>query len=1059
MTADDQKKQQSSVKVCLRVRPMLAKEYKEHANPCVQASEDEKSVIIGDHRYSFDHVFGESSSQQQVFSETVSLLDSFLSGYNGTIFAYGQTGSGKTYTMAQAPQVDDTDSHLGIIPRAVEYIFKSEVTRRPSTRISVSYIEIYMEGLRDLLKPNQRSSHPHSKEHLPGTIIKHVKNAAKKVVESYDEIMTLFRTFGEYRASGSTLMNEQSSRSHAIFTINLQQEIRPGRYVASKLHLVDLAGSESQKKAGTDGKRLGEAININLGLLALGNVINALHRGDSYIPYRDSQLTSVLRDSLGGNSLTTMVACVSSADTNFSEIFSTVTYARRARLVVNKPCKIEEKNRDLYIEDLKARIEALKEQLDEARNRPTARERAASVDQAVGRDDPADDEEESRRVEASNRARSTTPAGTRRRMQLPKPATPLLNPSAAPPRLDLHSAPPGQGSESSSNDANKSDNRTSRPPSSRAEPDALELEQMDMVLIDEDADATLTPREDLGEGRGLGIRSPRFDPSDSESDAYDDEESEEDEVQAPMLVETKNDEASTPAAKPSTPAPINIPATAAAVDDELVIRSPVFDPSDTTETSDDESGFESDRVFEKKESPVTADNAEPATKPQPSTPPRSARPASSPAHTPTRGTPASMRPSTPQGASLGQLVAEGVNQRPSTAAGRPTTRVEPDPSQFAFFKGGSARPNGNGIRRSITASRPVTAAPRSQPLVPPRPEPTTTATPASEKADGRFTVEEIGELIRADEVVAHIERESRRLTELQHRHEQLCRELKDAETVSLNRSSVLQPKYAELLQTVATMESSIQVTAEKLKKNRCDTDVQEKFKALLNDYNRMRSEARMIERTAVEEVQPQQRTVALLRDELERIEQEMKFRADTLDSLRKKQAAVKSMGQYLLDIDNIKLMDPGEIRSMWNQLIRVGSGYRKEINTLELKLREAENDRDNATRRIYEFQTVLTITQSSAKSRLKEAEAALNSEREKQEALTERLREAESERERAEGANSRLSQEKEILQGVLRKYRQILTDNGIDPNGRHRRTPPMVRRKLTAEEVIQRAGK
>ncbi|OUM58461.1 hypothetical protein PIROE2DRAFT_66605 [Piromyces sp. E2] len=265
------------------------------------------------------------------------IVDSVLEGYNGTIFAYGQTGTGKTFSMVGDREKKEL---RGIIPNAFDHIFSYIGRGGPDKKylVRVSYLEIYNETIKDLLKP--KSGKLEIKESTEiGLYVKDLSNFVVKDVQEMDRLMTVGN---KNRSTGETQMNAHSSRSHSIFTITIeasevdsdgQEHIRAG-----KLHLVDLAGSERQTKTGATGDRLKEATKINLSLSALGNVISALvDRKSSHIPYRDSKLTRLLQDSLGGNAKTVMIATLSPASYNYDESLSTLRYANRTKNIKNKP--------------------------------------------------------------------------------------------------------------------------------------------------------------------------------------------------------------------------------------------------------------------------------------------------------------------------------------------------------------------------------------------------------------------------------------------------------------------------------------------------------------------------------------------------------------------------------------------------------------------------------------------------------------------------------------------------------------------------------------------------
>ena len=288
--------------------------------------------------FTFDNVFDEDTTQLEVYNSTARpIVDSVLEGYNGTIFAYGQTGTGKTFSMVGDREKKEL---RGIIPNAFDHIFSYIGRGGPDKKylVRVSYLEIYNENIKDLLKPKSGKLEIKESPDI-GLYVKDLSNFVVKDVQEMDRLMTVGN---KNRSTGATQMNAHSSRSHSIFTITIeasevdsegQEHIRAG-----KLHLVDLAGSERQTKTGATGDRLKEATKINLSLSALGNVISALvDRKSSHIPYRDSKLTRLLQDSLGGNAKTVMIATLSPASYNYDESLSTLRYANRTKNIKNKP--------------------------------------------------------------------------------------------------------------------------------------------------------------------------------------------------------------------------------------------------------------------------------------------------------------------------------------------------------------------------------------------------------------------------------------------------------------------------------------------------------------------------------------------------------------------------------------------------------------------------------------------------------------------------------------------------------------------------------------------------
>lgn len=332
------------VRVALRCRPLVSKEIKEGCQTCLSFVPGEPQVVVGnDKSFTYDFVFDPSTEQEEVFNTAVApLIKGVFKGYNATVLAYGQTGSGKTYSMGGAYTAEqEHDSAIGVIPRVIQLLFK-EINKKSDFEftLKVSYLEIYNEEILDLLCSSREKATQINIREDPKEGIKIVGLTEKTVLVASDTVSCLEQG-NNSRTVASTAMNSQSSRSHAIFTISIEQRKKNDKNSSfrSKLHLVDLAGSERQKKTKAEGDRLREGININRGLLCLGNVISALgdDKKGNFVPYRDSKLTRLLQDSLGGNSHTLMIACVSPADSNLEETLNTLRYADRARKIKNKP--------------------------------------------------------------------------------------------------------------------------------------------------------------------------------------------------------------------------------------------------------------------------------------------------------------------------------------------------------------------------------------------------------------------------------------------------------------------------------------------------------------------------------------------------------------------------------------------------------------------------------------------------------------------------------------------------------------------------------------------------
>ncbi|XP_068931754.1 kinesin-like protein KIF13B isoform X2 [Petaurus breviceps papuanus] len=382
----------SKVKVAVRIRPMNRREFDLHTK-CVVDVDANKVILYpantnlskGDVRgqpkvFAYDHCFwsmDESVKEKYAGQDAVfqclgeNILQNAFDGYNACIFAYGQTGSGKSYTMM------GTADQPGLIPRLCSGLFErtqKEENEEQSFKVEVSYMEIYNEKVRDLLDPKGSRQTLKVREH--NVLGPYVDGLSKLAVTSYKDIESLMSEGNKSRTVAATNMNEESSRSHAVFKIILTHTLYDVQSGTSgekvgKLSLVDLAGSERATKTGAAGDRLKEGSNINKSLTTLGLVISALadqgagRNKNKFVPYRDSVLTWLLKDSLGGNSKTAMVATVSPAADNYDETLSTLRYADRAKNIVNHAVVNEDPNARI-IRDLREEVEKLREQLTKA---------------------------------------------------------------------------------------------------------------------------------------------------------------------------------------------------------------------------------------------------------------------------------------------------------------------------------------------------------------------------------------------------------------------------------------------------------------------------------------------------------------------------------------------------------------------------------------------------------------------------------------------------------------------------------------------------------------------
>ena len=415
--------------VVVRVRPPLARElHGDRPFQCCVKVESERSITIGEnldaeagigpyqrHFFTFDRVYDQDSDQATVYASTAkAVVDSSLAGYNATIFAYGQTGTGKTYTM----EGFNSAEARGIIPRAIEQIF-NHIQRSISPRlrflVRASYLQIYNEVISDLLKP-ERTNLLIREDKRRGVF---VEGLSEWVVRSPEEIYGLMERGGTIRATGSTKMNHISSRSHAVFIIIAEQsetvylddagrELSHEEFAAllqrgghgqqgiqalesnvrqsfkvGKLNLVDLAGSERVRLTGATGQRLEESKKINQSLSALGNVIAALTdpKGRSHIPYRDSKLTRILEDSLGGNCKTTMMAMISPAMEAFVESLSTLKFANRAKNIKNEAKVNEDLDQKSLLRRYESELKRLRSELTERGQAVVDKRRVLELDE------------------------------------------------------------------------------------------------------------------------------------------------------------------------------------------------------------------------------------------------------------------------------------------------------------------------------------------------------------------------------------------------------------------------------------------------------------------------------------------------------------------------------------------------------------------------------------------------------------------------------------------------------------------------------------------------------
>jgi len=364
-----------SIRVCARFRPQNKLEKSLKCHRCIQISDCKTVIQVKNpavkkpYQFILDHIFDTNSSQPHVFNTTVKeFVTNVMMGFNCTVFAYGQTGTGKTYSM----EGELGSPSRGIIPRVVEYIFQliEEADEVYEFVLKISYCEIYLEKLRDLLNPKNKTLK--IRENKAGI---YIQGITEMYVRDEKEVMNLMILGGDNRTVQGTRMNAVSSRSHAVFMLKLiSKHTETGSTKLSKLMMVDLAGSEKVGKTEASGSALEEAKKINQSLSALGNVMNALTEGTKHIPYRDSVLTKLLSDSLGGNCKTCLLIAASCSSYSAEETVSTMRFGVRAKKIkntakVNAEKTVAEYKKDVLalnktIKGLKKLVACLKHDLD-----------------------------------------------------------------------------------------------------------------------------------------------------------------------------------------------------------------------------------------------------------------------------------------------------------------------------------------------------------------------------------------------------------------------------------------------------------------------------------------------------------------------------------------------------------------------------------------------------------------------------------------------------------------------------------------------------------------------
>ncbi|XP_078434757.1 P-loop containing nucleoside triphosphate hydrolases superfamily protein [Wolffia australiana] len=384
-----------NVQVLLRCRPFSDDEIRNNAPQVVTCNEFQREVAVSqtiagkqiDRVFTFDKVFGPSAQQRDLYDQAViPIVNEVLEGFNCTIFAYGQTGTGKTYTMegdckkTKAGPNGKLPPGAGVIPRAVKQIFDTLESQQAEYSVKVTFLELYNEEITDLLAPEELSKlalDDKQKKPLPlmedgkGGVL--VRGLEEEIVTNASEIFSLLERGSAKRRTAETLLNKQSSRSHSLFsiTIHIKEATPEGEELikCGKLNLVDLAGSENISRSGAREGRAREAGEINKSLLTLGRVITALVEHLGHVPYRDSKLTRLLRDSLGGKTKTCIIATVSPSVHCLEETLSTLDYAHRAKNIKNRPEVNQKMMKSTLIKDLYGEIDRLKAEVYAAREK------------------------------------------------------------------------------------------------------------------------------------------------------------------------------------------------------------------------------------------------------------------------------------------------------------------------------------------------------------------------------------------------------------------------------------------------------------------------------------------------------------------------------------------------------------------------------------------------------------------------------------------------------------------------------------------------------------------
>eukprot|EP00126_Sphaerothecum_destruens_P002747 Sdes_comp16173_c0_seq1m5420 len=384
------KPKETNIQAVVRCRPLNSHEKSAHSVSIIETCKNKREITVRPHQtttnlhatktFTFDKVFGPESTQKEVYSEVViPFVEEVLMGYNCTIFAYGQTGTGKTFTMegggghkvAKTSQDLQEDKNAGIIPRTLSHLFEILEKQNSEYSVKVSFLELYNEELKDLLSPIENNNlRIYEDSQKKGSVV--LQGLEEIVIHHKEDVYPILEKCAAKRQTACTNLNQNSSRSHCVFSITVHTKEKTtveGEDLVKigKMNLVDLAGSENIGKSGAQNQRAREAGNINQSLLTLGRVISSLVEHAPHVPYRESKLTRLLQDSLGGKTKTCIIATISPCLNHLEETLNTLDYAYRAKNILNRPEINQKLTKKVLIQEYLEEIERLKKDLTATR--------------------------------------------------------------------------------------------------------------------------------------------------------------------------------------------------------------------------------------------------------------------------------------------------------------------------------------------------------------------------------------------------------------------------------------------------------------------------------------------------------------------------------------------------------------------------------------------------------------------------------------------------------------------------------------------------------------------